>query len=532
MQASPWSSAVDWICIGSGAGGCAAAIAGQAQGFTVMLVESSPFIGGTTSQSGGILWVPMNYLQQEAGLEDSRQAALEYLRYTGAGENRPAYMETLVDHAARVLAALHTQAEIDFRLLDLAEFYYPIAPGSRSYGRLVTCTPFPAETLGVWRDKVRVSPFYHSLSHALHGPNPALGGSDGPQVGHSGPLRYNEAALEPWRQQPDWPVLAARLHEDEAHRVAGAALAGYLFRAVLRRGIEVRTECRVDDLVVDQGRVVGLTLTQHGTTERIHATRGVVLATGSGEGWRLAMPAGAEVSVGVVRQGMVQIHVPGEEHSDSRPVTRGNYELRMRHGLVVNRRGQRFGNEYFFQALGAQLHAFETWGEHRFVNIPCYLIFDRTLVDTYSFVGLPPGYTAGLAWVPQGNTLAELAQHLHLPAPALEATVARFNAHARRGEDPDFHRPPESLGLIEKPPFYGLELVSPPVSAGTIGLVTTPRAEALHHETRQPIRGLYACGQIVAASLDLGVGYQAGCQLMRALVHGFLAAEHAAGGPG
>jgi 3-oxosteroid 1-dehydrogenase len=204
----------------------------------------------------------------------------------------------------------------------------------------------------------------------------------------------------------------------------------------------------------------------------------------------------------------------------------------MRHGLVVNRRGQRFGNEYFFQELGAQLHAFETWGEHRLVNIPCYLIFNQTLVDTYSFVGLPPGYTAGLAWVPQGQTLAKLTQHLHLPAPGLEATVARFNAHARRGEDPDFHCPPESLGPIEKPPFYGLELVSPPVSAGTIGLVTTPRAEVLHHETRQPIRGLYACGQIVAASLDLGVGYQAGCQLIRALVHGFLAAEHAAGGPG
>jgi len=178
------------------------------------------------------------------------------------------------------------------------------------------------------------------------------------------------------------------------------------------------------------------------------------------------------------------------------------------------------------------LHAFETWGEHRFVNIPCYLIFDQNLVETYSFVGLPPGYTAGLAWVPQGKTLAELAQHLHLPAPALEATVARFNAQARRGEDLDFHRSPESLGPVETPPFYGLELVSPPVSAGTISLVTTPQAEVLHHATRQPIRGLYACGQIVAASLDLGVGYQAGCQLMRALVHGFLAAEHAAGSPG
>src|SRR5262249_42735443 len=145
-------------------------------------------------------------------------------------------METLVDHAARVLASLHTQAEVDFRLLELAEFYYPIAPGSRSYGRLVTCTPFPAETLGVWRDKVRVSPFYHSLSHALHGPNPALGGSDGPHVGHSGPLRHLDAALGPWRQRPDWPALAARLGPGGAPRGAGRAPGGDLFRAVVRPG--------------------------------------------------------------------------------------------------------------------------------------------------------------------------------------------------------------------------------------------------------------------------------------------------------
>jgi len=298
----------------------------------------------------------------------------------------------------------------------------------------------------------------------------------------------------------------------------------------VHQGIDVYMEHTILSLLKDGDRVVGaFGYERERGRFKIFRAKAVVLATGGGEGWRLAMPAGAEVSVGVVRQGMVQIHVPGEEHLDGTPVTRGNYELRMRHGLVVNRRGQRFGNEYFFQALGAQLHAFETWGEHRFINIPCYLIFDHTLVDTYSFAGLPPGYTAGLAWVPQGHTLAELAQHLHLPAAAIEATVARFNAHARRGEDPDFHRPTESLGPIEQPPFYGLELASPPVSAGTIGLVTTPQAQVLHHETRQPILGLYACGQIVAARLDLGVGYQAGCQLMRALVHGFLAAEHAAG---
>ncbi len=52
---------------------------------------------------------------------------------------------------------------------------------------------------------------------------------------------------------------------------------------------------------------------------------------------------------------------------------------------------------------------FETWGEHRFTNIPCYLIFDQDLLETYSFVGRPPSATEGLDWVAQDDTLAELA---------------------------------------------------------------------------------------------------------------------------
>ena len=55
-------------------------------------------------------------------------------------------METFVDHAARVLAYLHTHAQVEFRLVELTEFYHPIAPGSKPFGRLVMCVPFPAET--------------------------------------------------------------------------------------------------------------------------------------------------------------------------------------------------------------------------------------------------------------------------------------------------------------------------------------------------------------------------------------------------
>ena len=525
-----WSSTVDWVCVGSGVGGCGAAIAGHDQGFTTMLVEQSPLIGGITAGSGGILWVPQNHLQAESGLDDSREAALAYLRYMGAGVNRSEYMAAYVDNAARVLQYLHTHAQLDCRLMELAEFYHPIAPGSKPFGRLLICEPFPAETLGAWRDKVRLSPYYHSLAHVLQGHNPALGGSDGPQVGHSGPARDSPSGLAAWQQRSDWPQLAATLHDDEAHRVAGAALIGYLFRAVLQRGIDVCTESCVERLVMDGDRVVGITLVRHGKEEHIRADRGVIVATSSGDGWRMTIPAGAEVTSVVIRQGMLRLHVPGERDLDGAPLFRGNYELRMRHGLVVNRQGKRFGNEAFFQDIGSKLHEFETWGSHRFTNIPCYLIFDQTLLDTYSFVGLPPGNTAGLDWVTQRATLAGLAEQLEINGDTLQATVARFNAYAERGADADFNRDPATLGPLTQPPFYGVELATPSVTSGLIGLVTNTWGQALHHVTGNPIPGLYACGQVVEANRTFGIGYQAGLQLMRALIFGFLAAEHAAGG--
>jgi 3-oxosteroid 1-dehydrogenase len=101
----------------------------------------------------------MNDLMTAAGIADSREAALAYLRYAGGGQNRPDDMAAYVDNAARVLAYLHQHADIPFRRLDLAEFYYPVSPGSMPHGRLLICQPFPAETLGEWRNTVRLSPF-------------------------------------------------------------------------------------------------------------------------------------------------------------------------------------------------------------------------------------------------------------------------------------------------------------------------------------------------------------------------------------
>ena len=65
----------------------------------------------------------MNDLMPETGIEDSRDAALAYLRYTGGGQNRSEYMATYVDNAARVLTYLHQHAHVQCRQLDLAELH-------------------------------------------------------------------------------------------------------------------------------------------------------------------------------------------------------------------------------------------------------------------------------------------------------------------------------------------------------------------------------------------------------------------------
>ena len=173
--------------------------------------------------------------------------------------------------------------------------------------------------------------------------------------------------------------------------------------------------------------------------ERIRATRGVVLATSSGDGWRLAMPAGGEVSVGVVRQGMVQLHVPGEQLPDGTPVTRGNYELRMRHGIVVNRQGQRFGNEHFFQALGAAA-CLRDLGRPPLRQSPLLPHFRSPARGDLLVCGPATRLQDGVG--APGPHAGRGGAALQMPATALEATVARFNAHAHRGEGRGF--PPRS----------------------------------------------------------------------------------------
>jgi 3-oxosteroid 1-dehydrogenase len=79
-----------------------------------------------------------------------------------------------------------------------------------------------------------------------------------------------------------------------------------------------------------------------------------------------------------------------------------------------------------------------------------------------------------------------------------------------------------SLGTVEEPPFYGVELS--PAGGSSVGLLTDANGQVIH-QRRYAIPGLYASGNAAAAT-EQGIGYQAGMSLAASMTFSYLAVRH------
>jgi 3-oxosteroid 1-dehydrogenase len=350
-------------------------------------------------------------------------------------------------------------------------------------------------------------------------------------------------------------------------RGKGVGLICRFLKALRARAVPVLAGRSATGLRIENGRVTGLTLASGAL---IRARRGVLLATG-GYGanpqmsWEFEqlpgyaheasglMPAsltgdglvlGAEIG-GILHRienslrVMLSYTIPAEQPGDAPTcVYAGIVELCSPHTLVVNRRGLRFADETFFQGIVPHLRQFNPM-RHEYANLPAYLIFDRQYLRDYSFANRPIGSGVPNA-VGRAGSLPELATKLGIDAGGLTETVSRFNGFVRRGVDDDFHRGEHpwrlaaaaeaagrnpTLGTIEEPPFYGIELQ--PAGGASVGLLTDSHGRVIH-QRRHPIPGLYAAG-VVAAATEQGIGYQAGLSLAAAMTFSYLAVRHMTG---
>jgi hypothetical protein len=201
----------------------------------------------------------------------------------------------------------------------------------------------------------------------------------------------------------------------------------------------------------------------------------------------------------------------------------------------VNKYGQRFADETFFQGIVPQLRLFDP-GRHEYPNLPAYLIFDAQYLKKYSFANRPIG-TEVPKTVSRAGSVPELAAKLGIDHDQLEQTVRCFNGFVKAGADADFHRGENqwklatakgasstnsSLGTIEEPPFYGVELH--PAGGSSVGLLADVRGQVIH-QRRHPIPGLYASDNVAAAT-EQGIGYQAGLSLASSMTFSYLAVRH------
>ena len=76
-----WDYSFDVVVVGSGNGGQTAALCSYEMGTKdVLVIEKSDLYGGTSSISGGGVWIPGNRYAKAAGAEDSFDKAKTYLR--------------------------------------------------------------------------------------------------------------------------------------------------------------------------------------------------------------------------------------------------------------------------------------------------------------------------------------------------------------------------------------------------------------------------------------------------------------------
>jgi len=353
----------DVVVLGSGAAGLVAAIAAVDHGASVGLFEKADTIGGTSAMSGGIIWMPNNHLQADAGIDDSREQALDYLASLSLGQIDSDMAAMFVDEGPVALQYLDEQTPCSFHLLTGYPDYHPEHPGGLpAGGRSIDNGLFAFSELGEWADRIRNR----------------SGGR---------PIMLSETPLGGATDLPPPAVLAERLAAGE--NGFGLALVGGLLRAVLDRGIEPQTDARAIRLVTeerDRGTaVVGVEFEGAEGPVEVRAAQ-VIIATGgfewneelvrtflrgpmtapagspdnTGDGLEMAMAAGARL--GNMRNAWwcPVVRVPGKEQFGHPSVDLILLERTRPRSLMVNRHGVRFTNEAGnYNAMGGALHTFD-----------------------------------------------------------------------------------------------------------------------------------------------------------------------------
>lgn len=537
---------VDFLVVGSGGGGMAAGITAAHSGLDTLIIDKGATYGGSTAISGGGIWIPNAPTLRAKGVVDKRSSIRRYLDVITEGKVPADRLDAFVDNGPALMELLDKSPHMKLYWVKGYSDYHPEFEGGSALGRTIECKPFDTRAL--------------KEDEKFQRPN-SMKGPLGLWVTSKD---YHDLAMvkRTWKGRRASLVAAWRVSSNVIRRrhmaTGGRALVARMRMVLKDAGVPLWLKTSMTELITDdRGTVIGVVAERDGTTIRIGARRGVLLATGGFDHNKemraqyLPRHGVADVSSGArenVGDGIVAGQrlgaavdlmddawwMPSVLHPMGAVIPLVS-ERCIPPSVIVNSAGQRFTNESapYVNFVHEQLE-----GGH----VPAWFIMDTKAKNRYPFaqvlpnVPFPQGfYDSGV--VHKADTLRELAEEIGVPADTLVETINRFNGFARSGVDEDFGRGESAydryygdptmknpnLDEIVKGPFYAIRC-----EAGDLGtkggLVCDAKSRVLR-EDGTVIDGLYATGNTSASVM--GNEYAgAGATIGPSMVFGYIAARH------
>lgn len=488
----------DVVVAGAGAAGLTGALRAAELGLRTLVLEKGTACGGTAARSGGVLWGAATHQVIDAGQPESAELARQYLTSV-VGDRTPAALQEAFLETNPVLFDWLADHGVTFRHLTGYPDFQLDHPGALPAGRALQPKPVTQERMA-------------ALDHDVVAREALLDG--GPTLVQTDDLVWG-----------------------------GRALTARLLAACAAVGVEIWTSCPFRDLVVEDGRVVGVIAERDGQPVEIAAPAGVLLAAGSVDrdpdlrasycridrpDWSLAVPENtgdglaAAMWLGAATDLMEDAWwAPGLLHPDGSAAFL-LFNIAAPTGIMVDRTGRRWISEATpYNNFG---HALLAAADEGRPVLPSWFVFDQLALERYGVSGLRPDADQE-PWLASGaltraDSPAELADLIG--ATELAATVERWNGFAERGVDEDFGRgregsferrildvfrffpgvppahewPNPNLAPVAKGPFYAMRLVLSDL--GTKGGLVCDADARVTRPDGSVIDGLYACGNNMA----------------------------------
>ncbi len=470
---STYVDEADVVIIGLGCAGVCAAIEARVAGADVLVLERASGGGGVTGMAAGHLYMGGGTRVQKAvGVEDDVEDMFKYLVM-----NTPEPDEEKIR-----LYCEESVAHFDWLVAQGVPFNDTMYKGKHVLQMTDECL--------IWSGNEEAYPFREEAKAAPRGHKVA-------QVGELG----------------------------------GAKMMECLIAKAESLGVRVIYDAQAYQLVHDGDRIAGVSYRVFGEDKgSIRARKGVILAAGQFTQNEAMLSEylpqllderytrqftpnddGAGHQLGVAAGGVLK-------HMDGALITSPFYpdENNIK-GILVNKEGKRYVAEDSYHSRSSIFTVAQP-------DAAGFLI-----VDDEIYCGEPPlfgGYPVVDAW----ETIEEMEAALGMPEGSLVETVRKYNEHAAKGEDPEFHKGKKWLKPIDKPPFAALDgsLGSSPYMCFTLGGLDVTQDGEVVHRDGGVVAGLYAIGGCASNIAQDGSGYSSGTCIGESTFFGRRAGTHAA----